>query len=173
MQLLQLFISFFKIGLFSFGGGYAMLPLIQREIVSLHDWLTMDQFIDVVAISQVTPGPVGINAATFVGYKVAGFAGSSIATTGAVLPSVVVVLILTSLFLKYRDLGPVKAMFNGIRPVVVSLILAATVMIIPSSITDMAGVLIAIAAFLLIRHLRLDPILLLVLAAVAGIIIYR
>ena len=173
MQVLQLFISFFKIGLFSFGGGYAMLPLIQREIVSLHNWLTMDQFIDVVAISQVTPGPVGINAATFVGYKVAGLLGSSIATTGVVLPSVIVILILTRLFLKYRNLAPVKAMFRGIRPAVVSLILAATVMIVPSSITDAAGILIAIATFLVIKYLKLDPILSLVLAAAAGIIIYH
>lgn len=86
MQLLQLLFSFFKVGLFGFGGGYAILPLIQREIVSLHNWLTMDQFIDIVAISQVTPGPVAINAATFVGYKVAGLVGSLIATTGVVLP---------------------------------------------------------------------------------------
>lgn len=149
------------------------MPLIQREIILLHNWLTMDQFIDVVAISQITPGPVGINAATFVGYKVAGFSGSSLATIGVVLPSVIVVLILTKLFLKYRDLTPVRAMFRGIRPAVVSLILAATVMIIPSSITDAIGIVIAIATFLLVKYLKLDPILSLVLAAATGIIIYH
>ncbi|WP_342449179.1 chromate transporter [Acetomicrobium sp. S15 = DSM 107314] len=173
MQLLQLLFSFFKVGLFGFGGGYAILPLIQREIVSLHNWLTMDQFIDIVAISQVTPGPVAINAATFVGYKVAGLVGSLIATTGVVLPPVIVILILTRLFLKYRDLALVKAMFNGIRPVVVSLILAATVMIVPSSITDVAGVLIAVVTFLLIKRFKLDPILSIALAAMVGILIYR
>lgn len=173
MQLLQLLFSFFKVGLFGFGGGYAILPLIQREIVSLHNWLTMDQFIDIVAISQVTPGPVAINAATFVGYKVAGLVGSLIATTGVVLPPVIAILILTRLFLKYRDLALVKAMFNGIRPVVVSLILAATVMIVPSSITDVAGVLIAVVTFLLIKRFKLDPILSIALAAMVGILIYR
>ncbi|NPV79972.1 MAG: chromate transporter [Firmicutes bacterium] len=173
MVLFQLFLSFFKIGLFSFGGGYAMIPLIQREIVTLHKWLNMEQFLDILAISQITPGPIAINSATFVGYKVGGILGSVLATFGVVLPAVIVMLILTYFFLKYKNLEPVKAMFRGIRPAVVSLILAATVMIVPSSISDISGVAIAILTFLFIRRFKLDPILALVIAAVAGILIYR
>ncbi|HHY97665.1 MAG TPA: chromate transporter [Firmicutes bacterium] len=173
MVLFQLFLSFFKIGLFSFGGGYAMIPLIQREIVTLHKWLNMEQFLDILAISQITPGPIAINSATFVGYKVGGILGSVLATFGVVLPAVIVILILTYFFLKYKNLEPVKAMFRGIRPAVVSLILAATVMIVPSSISDISGVAIAILTFLFIRRFKLDPILALVIAAVAGILIYR
>ncbi|MDK2854971.1 MAG: chromate transporter [Bacillota bacterium] len=171
MMVLNLFLTFFKIGLFSFGGGYAMIPLIQREIVTLHRWLTMSQFIDVIAISQVTPGPIAINAATFVGYKVAGVWGSAAATAGVVMPSVLVSLGLTWAFLRYRSLAVVKAMFTGIRPAVVALIVAATLSILPSSITNFAGLLIALLAFLAIRYFKLDPILALVLAAAIGILI--
>jgi chromate transporter len=171
--LLKLFATFFKIGLFSFGGGYAMIPLIQREVVTLHQWLTLSQFIDVIAISQVTPGPIAINAATFVGYKAAGVWGSAAATTGVVMPSVLVILALTWVFLRYRSLATVKAMFTGIRPAVVALIVAATWSIIPSSITNVSGVIIAVVAFFAIRRLKLDPILVLVLAAVLGVLIFQ
>lgn len=150
-----------------------MIPLIQREIVTLHKWLNMEQFLDILAISQITPGPIAINSATFVGYKVGGILGSVLATFGVVLPAVIVILILTYFFFKYKNLEPVKAMFRGIRPAVVSLILAATVMIVPSSISDISGVAIAILTFLFIRRFKLDPILALVIAAVAGILIYR
>lgn len=169
---LDLFVTFFKIGLFSFGGGYAMIPLIQKEIVTLHRWLTLSEFIDVIAISQVTPGPIAINAATFVGYKVAGFWGSLGATTGVVLPSVLVILVLTWLFLRYRSLDVVKRMFSGIRPAVVALIVAATWSILPSSITSSTAVLIGVAAFLVIRYARLDPILVLILAAAVGALVF-
>lgn len=171
MIVLKLFLTFFKIGLFSFGGGYAMIPLIQREIVTIHRWLNLSQFIDVIAISQVTPGPIAINAATFVGYKVAGVWGSAAATTGVVMPSVLVSLALTLAFLRYRSLAVVKAMFTGIRPAVVALIVAATLSILPSSITNFAGLLIALSAFLVIRHFKLDPILALLSAAAIGILI--
>lgn len=170
-MVLQLFLTFFKIGLFSFGGGYAMIPLIQKEIVTLHHWLTLSQFIDVIAISQVTPGPIAINAATFVGYKMAGVWGSAAATAGVVMPSFLVILLLTWVFLRYRSLAVVKAMFSGIRPAVVALIAAATWSILPSSITNLVGVVIAVAAFFAIRRLKLDPILALVLAAALGIVI--
>ena len=169
---LQLFLTFVKVGLFSFGGGYAMLPLIQKEIVINNGWLTLSQFIDVVAISQVTPGPIAINAATFVGYKMGGVLGSFAATAGVVTPSLLVVLTLTLLFLKYNSLHQVQAAFTGIRPAVVALIAAATWSILPSSMQSTLSWAIATGAFFAIRRLRLDPIVTLLIAAALGAVIY-
>ena len=104
MIYLQLLWSFFQIGLFSIGGGYAAMPLIQQQVVELNPWLTMGEFTDVVTISQMTPGPIAINAATFVGIRVAGFPGSLVATLGCVLPSCIVVLLLACLYTRYRKL---------------------------------------------------------------------
>ncbi|MGI6605387.1 MAG: chromate transporter [Firmicutes bacterium] len=171
-MLLDLFLTFFKIGLFSFGGGYPILALIQKEIVLIKHWLSMSQFLDVAAISQVTPGPIAINSATFVGYKMAGVVGSIVATIGLVLPSVAIVLTLTWVFLRYRSLAAVKAMFAGIRPTVVALIVAATWVIIPSSLTSLSSAIIALGAFAAIRWAHLDPIWVLVIAAGVGIVVY-
>ncbi|HHV07721.1 MAG TPA: chromate transporter [Firmicutes bacterium] len=168
----QLFLTFFKIGLFSFGGGYAMLPLIQKEIVTNNSWLNLSQFVDVVAISQVTPGPIAINAATFVGYKMAGIFGSAAATLGVVTPSLIVVLSLTLLFLKYNTLDTVQAAFTGIRPAVVALIAAATWGIMPSSIQSVSSLAISVGAFIAIRRFHLDPIVTLLLAAGLGTVLY-
>ncbi len=168
----QLFLTFFKIGLFSFGGGYAMLPLIQQEMVANSNWLTLSEFIDLVAISQVTPGPIAINAATFVGYKMAGVFGSVAATSGVVTPSLLIVLSLTRLFLKYNTLDAVQAAFTGIRPALVALIAAAIWGILPSSMQSASSWVISIAAFVAIRQFRLDPILTLLLAAGIGTVLY-
>lgn len=166
------FPNLFKIGLFSFGGGYAMLPLIQKEIVTNNSWLNLSQFVDVVAISQVTPGPIAINAATFVGYKMAGIFGSAAATLGVVTPSLIVVLSLTLLFLKYNTLDTVQAAFTGIRPAVVALIAAATWGIMPSSIQSVSSLAISVGAFIAIRRFHLDPIVTLLLAAGLGTVLY-
>ena len=125
MIYLELLWSFFQISLFSIGGGYAAMPLIQSQVVEQHGWLTMQQFIDIFTISQMTPGPIGINAATFVGTKVAGLPGAVCATVGFVFPSVIIVLILAHLFFKYGDIGPVRGILNGLRPAVVALICSA------------------------------------------------
>jgi chromate transporter len=167
-----LFLAFFKIGLFSFGGGYAMLPLIEKEIVTNHHWLTLSQFIDVVAISQVTPGPIAINAATFVGYKTAGILGSIVATLGVVTPSLLIVLTLALLFTKYNSLPSVKAAFQGIRPAVVALIAAAIWNIIPSSLELVSSWAIALASYFVIRRLSWNPVITLFAAAALGVIIY-
>ena len=121
----QLFLSFFQIGLFSFGGGYAAMPLIQGQVVQGHGWLSMSEFTDLITISQMTPGPIGINAATFVGTKVAGLPGAIAATVGFVFPSVFIVLALAKLFFKYGDIGPIRGILNGLRPAVVALICSA------------------------------------------------
>lgn len=104
MILVELFLSFFQIGLFSFGGGYAALPLIQNQVVELHAWLTQAELSDLITISQMTPGPIAINAATFVGTKLAGIAGAIVSTLGCILPSCLIVTVLAYLYLKYRHL---------------------------------------------------------------------
>lgn len=149
-----------------------MLPLIQQEIVVNNNWLTLSEFIDVVAISQVTPGPIAINAATFVGYKMAGVLGSMAATLGVVTPSLLVVLTLTFFFIKYNRLQAVQAAFTGIRPAVVALITAAIWGILPSSIQSASSWVISIITFVAIRQFRLDPIITLFLAAGIGTILY-
>ena len=105
MIYLQLFWSFLQIGLFSFGGGYAAMPLIQGQVVTSHGWLTMSEFTDLITISQMTPGPIAVNSATFVGLKIAGIPGAVVATVGCILPSCIIVTILAKLYLRYRSMG--------------------------------------------------------------------
>ena len=123
----ELFWSFVQVGAFCVGGGYASMPLIQEKVIERHGWLTLQQFIDIFTISQMTPGPIGINAATFVGTKVAGVPGAIAATAGFIFPSIIIVLILAKLFFKYGDIGPIRGILNGLRPAVVALICSAGV----------------------------------------------
>lgn len=125
MIYLELFWSFFQVGLFCVGGGYASMPLIQAQVIDIHGWLSMSEFIDIFTISQMTPGPIGINAATFVGMKVAGFLGAIVATLGFVTPSFILGIILAKLFFKYGNIGVIKGILNGLRPAVVALICSA------------------------------------------------
>jgi chromate transporter len=125
MTLLKLFLSFLQIGLFSFGGGYAAMPLIQDQVVDLNAWLTMTEFTDLVTIAEMTPGPIAVNAATFVGTRVAGLGGAIISTLGCVLPSFIIVLTLARFYFKYRSLSIVKGILNGLRPAVIALIASA------------------------------------------------
>ncbi len=171
--LLQLFVSFLKVGAFAFGGGYAMIPLISEEVVTYRGWLEMEEFIDVIAISQGTPGPIAINSATFVGFKVAGVIGSITATLGVVLPSFVIMMVLGRLFLRYKEVPVVKHMLSGIRPVVVALILAAAFSVLPNSITGIIPAIVAAVVIIAIVVFDVDPILLLVLSGVMGFFAYR
>lgn len=168
----DIFITFFKIGLFSFGGGYAMLPLIQREVVSLHNWISAKEFIDVVAISQVTPGPIAINSATYIGYKTAGFLGSTVATLGVIAPSIIIMIIISRFFIKFKNNKHVENAFLGLRPATIGLIGAAAILVANDSFIDFKSIIIFAAAFLLSYKYKLDPILLTVLSAAAGIILY-
>lgn len=122
MLYLQLFWSFAQIGLFSFGGGYAALPIIQKQVVSVHHWLTLQEFMDILAISQMTPGPVAINTATFVGMRVLGLPGAITATLGCVVPSFMVVLIIAYFYNKYKNIWVMQGLLAGLRPATVSLI---------------------------------------------------
>ncbi|NBK96970.1 MAG: chromate transporter [Erysipelotrichia bacterium] len=125
MLLWQLFLSFLQIGAFSFGGGYAAIPLIQKQIIHLHHWMSAFEFNNLIAISQMTPGPIAINSATFVGLQISGFFGALCATFACVLPSCIIVSILARIYIKYKNLTFLQEILSFLRPVVVSLIASA------------------------------------------------
>ena len=170
---IQLFISFFKIGLFGFGGGYAILSLIQHEI-EIHGWMTPSEFTDVIAISQMTPGPIGINSATYVGYTASGTVlGSIVATFAIVLPSFIIMITLVRFFFYLRGNKYMEYAFLGLRPVVIGLIgAAAVVLMTDENFIDYISFIIFGAVFLLSLRGKIHPIYLIVMAGIAGFIIY-
>ena len=174
MMYLKLFVTYFKIGLFGFGGGYAMLSLIQDEVVNKHAWLTLQEFTDIVAISQMTPGPIGINSATYIGYTVTdSIWGSVVATLAVCLPSFIIVLAIAHVYRKFRSNKYVDNAFKGLRPATVGLIAAAALMLMNNeNFIDYKSILIFVIAFILTMFLKLHPILMILLAAGAGLIIY-
>lgn len=174
MILLKLFLAFAQIGLFAFGGGYAILPLIEKEIVNNLHWLTHKEFLEVVTISQLTPGPIAINAATFVGYKVGGVIGSLIATVSVCLPPVILVLIVVRFLKRFETNIWVNNVLKGLRPAVVALIASAAYSLVRGGgITEIKGLIIGIASFIILRTRKLDPILILIIAGIVGILIYQ
>jgi len=172
MKLIELFISFLKIGAFSFGGGYAMLPFIQKEIIEKKNWLANDEFIDMLAISQVTPGPIAINSATFLGYKISGIPGAIAATVAVVIPSFVIILTIAHFINKFNDSKYTEWIFKGIRPVVIGLIASAAVVVAKGTFIDVKSVIIGVGIFYLITFKKVSPIIGIVIAGVSGIIIY-
>ncbi len=172
MTLIQLFLTFAKIGLFAFGGGSATLPLIEREIVIGLQWLSHSEFLELIAISELTPGPIAINAATFVGYKLGGVWGSTIATIGVSLPSVTLILIVAHFLQKFEANIWADKIVRGLRPAVIALIAAAAYSIAGKGITDVWGIIIAVASFLVLRTRKINPILVLIMAGISGIIVY-
>lgn len=190
MLFLQLFYTFFKIGLFSFGGGYGMLSVIQGEVVTKHAWLTHTEFTDIVAISQMTPGPIGINSATYVGFTAvanAGYSdevailGSLLASLGVMLPSFILMLLISRFLMKYRKHPSVETVFSIIRPIVVGLIASAALLLMngdnfgnPQSqpLQFAISVVLFLFAFLGLKRWKLSPILLIVLCGVLGGVVY-
>ena len=178
MIILQLFLAFCQIGLFSIGGGYASLPLIQAQVVEIHAWLTMNEFADIVTISQMTPGPIAINAATFVGTRIAGLPGAVVATLGSVFPSFVIVILFAVLYRKYHTLKVVQGVLGSLQPAVVGLIASAGVSIINHALLGYYGsldwVALAIMAgcFVLLRVFRFNQIYVILGAGAVGGIAY-
>lgn len=164
---------FFKIGLFSFGGGYAMLPLIREYVVVSNTWLSPKEFTDLVAISQATPGPIAINAATYIGFKVSGVIGSLFATLGMVLPSFIIMLTLTKFFLKFRDNKYMEDAFSGIRISAIGLLAAAAILVGFDSFIDYKSILIFGFVFIASYKYKADPILMTILAGIIGFVIYK
>ena len=175
--LFQLFLSYLKIGFFGFGGGYAMLSLIHSEVVVRNGWLTNGAFSDIVAISQMTPGPIAINSATYIGYEVAGVLGSVVATVAVCLPALTIMMLITRFFLRLRDNRYVKGVVIGMRPVVIGMIASAALLLIFPHSADGRSFIdgwswAIFIATLLASVKKVNPILLIVLSAVAGVLIY-
>lgn len=170
----QLWCVYLKIGIFGFGGGYAMLSLIQYEVVDKYHWLSPQEFTDVVAISQMTPGPIGINSATYIGYTVTESVwGAIVATTAVCLPSFLLVLLISYFFARFRANRYVAAAFVGLRPMTVGLIgAAALLMMNKDNFIDYKSVLIFSGAFFLTWKYKIHPILMICLAGVSGLIVY-
>lgn len=170
-QLLMLFWSFLQVGLFSFGGGMASLPLVQEQVVDAHAWLTLSEFSDLVTIAEMTPGPLAVNAATFVGIRIAGIPGALVATFGCVLPACVLVTLLAWVYKRYKKMTLVQGMLDGLRPAVVALIASACLSILELSVWGTTGfspdlrsinvvsVVLTAAALVLLRTVKkLSPI---------------
>ena len=170
--LIKLLLTFFKIGLFSFGGGYAMLPFMQREIIEKHGWLSSSEFMDIIGISQMTPGPVAINSATFVGYKTKGFLGSVFATTGMILVSFILVSIVSKIITKFKESKYLKAALLGMKPVLIALILNAFIDLAKEAYVDVKSVIITLIIAACLFSKKVHPILTIVIAAILGIVFW-
>ena len=184
-----LFITFFEIGLFGFGGGYGMLSLIQNETVEHWHWLTSSEFTDIVAISQMTPGPIGINSATYCGYTAVfkcynshlmGILGSATATFALVLPSLILMVLISKMFMKYMHHHSVESVFRGLRPAVVGLLAAATLLLMtPDNFSTPSAdpwqfcisCFLFVAAFVGVKVVRVNPIRMILYCAVAGLVL--
>lgn len=178
MVYLQLFYAFFKIGLFGFGGGAAMIPLIQFELVERYGWITSAEFANMVAASQMTPGPIGINCATYAGYLASGNVfGAALATFAVVLPSFIIMLLVAKALTKFKNNRYVEGAMQGLRPVIVGLIAAAALLLMNEenfgeNCADYVSWIIFAAAFVGLQFLKIHPIVIILLAAVVGLIIY-
>ena len=171
-RLLEIFGIFFKIGLFTIGGGYAMLPIIQKEVVESKGWMTDEEFLDAISLTNSLPGPLATNSATFVGYWVAREPGAVVAVLGAATPSVIIILLIAMVFTNIIDYPVVQNAFNGVRPAVVALILYAVVKLAKSAkVGEYFNWLVALAGFAAIAVFGLHPIVVVVCAALYGIFI--
>lgn len=183
MLLLELFWSFFKIGLFTIGGGYASLPLIENEIVNAKMWITVQEYTDIITISQITPGPIAINSATFVGTKVSGFIGAVTATLGVVAPSVIIALLLAKMYYKYRSVDTMQGVLAGLRPAVVALIGSAGAALLVTALFQTGGlqivgleinliaVIMLVIAFVALRKYKVDSMLVIFLCGVTAVLL--
>ncbi|MEL7647974.1 MAG: chromate transporter [Sedimentibacter sp.] len=172
-QLKDIFIAFFTIGLFTFGGGYAMIPLIEREIVEKKKWIERKEITDIFAVSQSIPGAIAINSATFIGFKIYGRKGALAATLGVILPSFFIISVIASYFNKFGNNLIIKSIFSGIRPAVVSLIFFAVYKVGKTSISDKTGFLISIIGMLLVVVFNVHAIFVIIGGAVFGLAVYK
>lgn len=185
MIYLKLLWSFLQVGLFSFGGGYGILPVIQQQVVTENHWLSLKEFTDVVTISQMTPGPIALNAATFVGIKLGGILGAVVATIGCSLPTALLALIVGHYYYKYRDMTLVKGVFEGLRPAIVSLIATAGLSILSLSLfntetfrsaalshVDWKAAIIFVACLIILRKWKSNPIYIMLGSGAVGAVVY-
>ena len=168
-MLLKLFITFFKIGLFTFGGGYAMIPLIEREVIEKKRWIDKKDFLDMLVLAQSAPGPIAVNTAVFVGYKIAGIIGAIVTTLGTVLPSFIVILLLALFFAEVRENRYVDAAFRAMRPAVVALIVAPLMGLVKGLKWYLGAISAAVA--LAVWYFGFPPAYLISIALVVGVVI--
>lgn len=169
-KLKTLFTTFLKIGAFTFGGGYAMIPLIQKETVETHHWVSEEDILDILAITESTPGVLAVNSATFIGYKVAGFWGSLIATIGVVVPSFVIIALLSFAINEFKDNQRVAYAFSGIRCGVVLLMINATRKLLQHCDKNKFSVLLMVISFFMAAFIGFEPVLLLICGGILGVI---
>lgn len=170
MILLQLFFTFILIGILNFGGGYAMVSFIQNQVVDIHGWLTIQEYTDMLAISQATPGPIAINTATYTGFKIAGVTGALVATFALVLPAFFVILGLMYIFQHYPDNKYLQWGFGGTKPMVMALILSSALSLGVENIVSLYDLVLFVLAFVLLRRFKINPVALILLFGVWGII---
>ena len=173
MTYFNLFLIFFKVGLFSFGGGYAILPLMQHEVVDVNKWISFKEFMDIVAVSQITPGPISINLATHVGYRIGGVVGSTIATTSVVLPSIIIVSLIVIFLKRFSKLPVVQRIFKSLRVTIVGLILAAGIaLFVKENFIDYKSYIIFASVLIGGLLFKIGSITLVILSGIAGAILY-
>jgi len=173
MTYFNLFLVFFKVGLFSFGGGYAILPLMQHEVVDVNKWISFKEFMDIVAVSQITPGPISINLATHVGYRIGGTLGSTIATTSVILPSIVIISLIVIFLKRFSKLPVVQRVFKSLRITVVGLILAAGIaLFVKENFIDYKSYIIFTSVLIGGLLFKIGSITLVILSGLAGAILY-
>lgn len=168
--LLKLFLTFFKIGAFTFGGGYAMIPLIQKETVETNKWLSDDDILEIIAIAESTPGPIAINSATFVGYKVCGFWGSFFATLGVVLPSFIIILIISYILREFQNIKAVKYAFNGIRAGVLALLIKAIISMYKKVQKNLVSYIVMAFSFIIVAFFDINVLFVIIGCALIGLI---
>lgn len=168
-EICELVVSFFKIGIMTFGGGYAMLPMLQRELVENRKWVTEEEILNYFAIGQCTPGVIAVNTATFVGYKRCKIPGSIFATIGVVLPSMIIITIIAAVLSNFAHIPAVQHAFAGIRIAVSALIVASVIKLIKTNVKSIAQIIIAVAAFVLVAVFGQNPVFAVIGAAVAGL----
>ena len=171
---ITLFTTFVKIGLFSFGGGYAMIPLIQQEVVDKNAWISLEQFTDIIAISQIAPGPIAINVATFIGYTTTGnILGATLATLGVVLPSLIIMIVLVKFLSKTQDNIYVIRAFKGLRLIVIGLILGAAFSLMkPEILIDYKSYILLVVAMVALIKYKIGPIPIVITSFILGIFLY-
>ena len=168
-EICELVVSFFKIGIMTFGGGYAMLPMLQRELVENRKWVTEEEILNYFAIGQCTPGVIAVNTATFVGYKRCKIPGAIFATIGVVLPSMIIITIIAAVLSNFAHSPAVQHAFAGIRIAVSALIVASVIKLIKTNVKSIAQIIIAVAAFVLVAVFGQNPVFAVIGAAVAGL----
>jgi chromate transporter len=173
MKLLDIFISFTKVGVFAYGGGPSMIPLIQEEVVDVHGWMTIEDFTDALAMGYALPGPIATKMAAYVGYKIAHIPGLVVALLGTVLPSLLMMMVLAVFFWTYKESPYVKATLTAVRPAVVGLLFVVVWQMFPKSVTSWHTGLIAAVTFAAIILLNIHPAVAIVASAVIGVVAYR